>query len=416
MLLYIDPGTGSMLFTVVMCMVTTLIFSLQKVWLKLKFIFSSGKSNTKKLEKMGIVIFSDNKRYWNVFKSICDEFERRKMECHFWTASPDDPALDEPYEYVKCEFIGEGNKAFAKLNMMKADICLSTTPGLDVYQWKRSKNVGCYIHIPHEIGEMTGYRMFGIDYYDAVLLTGEFQEKDLRTLEEMRGTKHKEMFVVGSTTMDALLEKVKGCNVEPQEITTILLAPSWGESSILNRYGEKFLQALKETGHKIIVRPHPQSKISDPDMLKYLQTLFPNNDRWEWNFDNDNFDVLSRSDLMISDFSGVIFDFALGFEKTVIYADTHLDRAPYDSCWIDEEPWRLHILPTIGRKLDEKDFQNIRQVIEEALSDESYSIGRENLKNMAWMYQGESARKVVDYLADRLEKIEGNNRQNGVTL
>jgi CDP-glycerol glycerophosphotransferase (TagB/SpsB family) len=271
------------------------------------------------------------------------------------------------------------------------------------------------VHIPHEIGEMTGYRMFGLDYYDAILLTGEFQEKDLRTLEEKRGTKPKEMCVVGSTTMDALLEKVNGCHVEHQEIT-ILLAPSWGESSILNRYGEKFLQALKETGYKIIVRPHPQSKISDPDMLKNLQTLFPNNDRWEWNFDNDNFDVLSRSDLMISDFSGVMFDFSLSFGKAIIYTDTHLDRAPYDSCWIDEEPWRLQILHTIGRRLNENDIPNIRHVIDETMSDETYSIGRENVKNTAWMYQGKSAQNVVDYLVGKLNKDERIVAQNGITL
>ena len=49
------------------------------------------------------------------------------------------------YKHVKCEFIGEGNKAFARLNMMKATICFSTTPGLEVYQWKRSKECDYYI-------------------------------------------------------------------------------------------------------------------------------------------------------------------------------------------------------------------------------------------------------------------------------
>jgi hypothetical protein len=397
MLLYIDPGTGSMLFTVIMCVVTTLMFTVQKLWIKIKFFISRGRTNSKDEEKMGIVIFSDSKRYWNVFKPICDEFEKRRTACTYWTASPDDPALCENYEYVKCEFVGEGNKAFAKLNMMKADICLSTTPGLDVYQWKRSKNVGCYVHIPHEIGEMTGYRMFGIDYYDVVLLTGGFQEKDIRKLEELRGTVPKELCVVGSTSMDALLDKVKN-NKGEHDGVTVLLAPSWGESSILNRYGEKFLTGLKKTGYNIIVRPHPQSKISDADMLKRLQELFPDGDNWKWNYDNDNFNALSQADLMISDFSGVIFEYSIVFGKPVIYADTHLDRSPYDSCWLEDEPWRLQVLPTIGRQLREEDFPRIKEVIDETLSNESYDIGRENAKSIAWQYQGESAKRVVDYL------------------
>lgn len=51
--------------------------------------------------------------------------------------------------------IGAGNKAFAKLNFLHAVVVLSTTPGLDVYQWKRSENVDYYIHIFHSAGEVT---------------------------------------------------------------------------------------------------------------------------------------------------------------------------------------------------------------------------------------------------------------------
>ena len=82
----------------------------------------------------------------------------------FYTSSEDDPALKKEYKYVKCEFIGEGNKGFAKLNMLNACIVLSTTPGLDVYQWKRSKDVNYYVHIPHAVGDLTLYRCFGLDY------------------------------------------------------------------------------------------------------------------------------------------------------------------------------------------------------------------------------------------------------------
>ena len=51
------------------------------------------------------------------------------------------------------------------------------------------------------------YRMFGIDYYDAILTSGSFQESNIRTLEDMRGTKVKDVRVVGSTYMDSLKEK-----------------------------------------------------------------------------------------------------------------------------------------------------------------------------------------------------------------
>ena len=88
-------------------------------------MFKSGKSVESESE-LPYVIFSDDKRYWNVFKPLCDEFEKRKIPVRYWSASEDDPAFGEHYEYVKTEFIGEGNKAFSKLNMLKADILIAS--------------------------------------------------------------------------------------------------------------------------------------------------------------------------------------------------------------------------------------------------------------------------------------------------
>ena len=36
-----------------------------------------------------------------------------------------------------------------------------------------------YVHIPHSVDDMMVYRMFGLDFYDAVLLSGEFQKKNM---------------------------------------------------------------------------------------------------------------------------------------------------------------------------------------------------------------------------------------------
>ena len=84
-IIYIDPGTGAMLFSVLMGVVSALFFVLRKAILKLKFILSGGKVKDDAKEKHPYVIFSDSKRYWNVFKPICDEFERREIPCEFWT-------------------------------------------------------------------------------------------------------------------------------------------------------------------------------------------------------------------------------------------------------------------------------------------------------------------------------------------
>ena len=182
-LLYIDPGTGSMLFTILLGVVGTGTFFIKKIWLKLKFRINGGKADVSN-SHIQYLIFSEGRSYWNTFKSVCDELEKRGVDSAYWTDDRDDPALKENYAHIDTVFIGEGNKAYAKLNMASADICLATTPGLDVYQWKRSKNIKYYIHILHETGGSLQYKMFGLDFFDAVLLTGSFQADEIRALEK----------------------------------------------------------------------------------------------------------------------------------------------------------------------------------------------------------------------------------------
>ena len=196
MLLYIDPGTGSMLFTILIGVIGASIYSLRMLWIKIRFKLSGGKVQAD-TQCPAFVIFSDDKRYWNIFEPVCREMDKRGKDVVYMTCSEDDPALQNPYPHIKAEYVGNENKAFARLNFMKATIVLSTTPGLDVYQWKRSKMVDYYIHIPHAASEITLYRMFGIDYYDAILLSGEYQAQDIRKLEKLRELPEKELYKIG---------------------------------------------------------------------------------------------------------------------------------------------------------------------------------------------------------------------------
>ena len=297
---YIDPGTGSMLFTVLIGILGAGIYGLRTLSMKLRFWFSGGKDAKIQQDSIPIAIYSDSKRYWNLFGPICREFDRRGQAVVYLTSSPDDPALEEKFDHVKCEFIGEGNKGFAKLNMLRADLLFTTTPSLDVYQWKRSKDVGYYVHILHAPNDAY-YRMFGLDYFDAVLMSGQFQIDEIRKLEQVRSLPAKEMKVVGMPYMDAMLERLQNAKPLPEHPVTVLLAPSWGPSSILSRYGADFIDELLKTGYQIIIRPHPQSFTSEKEMLDKLMAKYPDSQQLQWNSDNDNFEVLRRSDIMISD-------------------------------------------------------------------------------------------------------------------
>lgn len=404
-LLYIDPGTGSMLFSLAIGIATAGVFAIRALVIKAKFIFSGGKSDKAEKERIPYVIYSDHKRYWNVFKPVCDEFERRGIDLVYLTQSEDDPVLSQKYNHIKAEFIGEGNKGFARLNFLNAGILLSTTPGLDVYQWKKSKSVKWYVHIPHSVDDVPAtYRMFGTDYYDAFLTSGNHQEKVIRKLEELRSLPKKEVFCVGSTYLDSM--KAKKQMLPPlaqNENLVILLAPSWGKNGILSKFGSRFIDALIQTGYQIVIRPHPQSVTSEKEMLDGLKEKYP---QIEWNFDNDNFNILNRADLLISDFSGVIYDFSLIFNKPVIYADTDFDTLPYDADWLDEKIWSLRVLPKIGTKLEEKDFPDLKNVIENTLKSKELEKGRKEVKEECWCFENESAGKTVDYIIEKSKELK----------
>ena len=108
MIFYIDPGTGSMLFTILIGVLSALIYGLRELFLKIRFRTGGGKAENLSDQKIPIVIFSDSKRYWNVFEPICDELEKRNESAEYLTMSADDPALEKKYEHIKCRFIGEG--------------------------------------------------------------------------------------------------------------------------------------------------------------------------------------------------------------------------------------------------------------------------------------------------------------------
>ena len=99
MKLYIDPGTGSMLFTVLIGLFGALIYALRNVLAKAKFLFSGGVKARGKADagREEIVFFTDSGRYWNIFKPLCDEMDRRGQRVLYLTASPDDPLLKETY-------------------------------------------------------------------------------------------------------------------------------------------------------------------------------------------------------------------------------------------------------------------------------------------------------------------------------
>lgn len=396
---YIDPATGSMLFSALIGILASSYFLLKQIFMKLKFSSSNNKSE--KNDFNSIVLFSEGAQYWNVFRPLLDGLVKAGEPCAFYTADENDPGLDYDSALVTTKYIGAGNKAYMKLNILESDICISTTPGLDVLLFKRSKHVKHYAHIMHSLNNTSTYRLFGLDYYDSVLINGPHQIGIIRELERLRKTKVKDIRIIGSTYLDCLDEKLKTIETTHNDDFTLLISPSWGPNGLLMKYGIDLLKPLADSGMKIIIRPHPQSSISEKELLVSLREQLHGYMNIEWDFSKDNLQTMIRADVMISDFSSIMFDFVFLFSKPVVVFNFSMDPRGFDLCDISEEnPYYMVKDSGAVLHLDAVNFDEIPGKIKELTVNSKTKEDIEALKDLAWKYRGQSsvegAKAIID--------------------
>jgi len=93
---YIDPGTGSLLFSALFGIIGTLFFLSKALIIKLKtFSFSKNKTaETEASKKSKIIIYGEDKRYYNVFKPIIEELINLEIPIIYYSSSEDDPIFE----------------------------------------------------------------------------------------------------------------------------------------------------------------------------------------------------------------------------------------------------------------------------------------------------------------------------------
>jgi CDP-glycerol glycerophosphotransferase (TagB/SpsB family) len=405
-LLYIDPGTGSAFFSIIISIATAAFFLFQAVFIKAKAFFIGGKAKTGIKNKY--VIYAEDKRYYTLFKPIIEEFEKRGIELLYLTSSQDDPVFAAGFQYIKTELLGKGNKAFAMLNFLSADFVLATTPGLDVYQWKRSKMVKHYSHIFHAPTENALYELYAMDYFDSVLITGDdFQESVIRKLEKVRKLPEKKIVTVGCPYLDEYAKKIEQIPNQEKISFTVLVSLTWGKLSLLSSFGEKLLDSLVKTEWQIIVRPHPQSFIVEKDIVDRLTTKYANNSNLKWDLERDNIYSLKKADIMISDYSGIIFDYMFLLNKPVFYFSKSMDLRTFDAFEIyekQEDIWTFRTLKKTGVALTPDLFDKLPEMITKASSNAAFKSAIAEAKSEAWHYQGEAGKRVADFMIETAGK------------
>jgi len=398
--LYIDPGTGSALFSIAIGITAAVYFLARAFFLKFGVLIFRRKNLSD--SKYKYVIYAEDKRYWSLFHPVLREFESRKTDVLYLTTSNDDPVFSSGYTHVNGKYIGQGNRAFAYLNFLSASFLLTTTPELDVMQWKRSKTVGHYCHYIHGAGGSLLYRLFSLDYFDSILVPGEVEIQEIRALEQARKLPEKQIVVAGNTFFDECTEKIKNISPEQEHRFTVLVAPSWGPASLLQVYGEKLLNPLVRTGWRIIVRPHPQSAIAEKKTLEKLTALYAENPNVEWDYSHDNIHTLAKADVMISDFSGVVYDYAFLFDRPVMVNTQDLDFRRLDAGNVQQAPYYFRAFQKTGIELDNTKLDSLADAITAMTGDgelaEKLRKNRREAKDTMWQYRGEAGKRIVDFM------------------
>jgi CDP-glycerol glycerophosphotransferase (TagB/SpsB family) len=244
--------------------------------------------------------------------------------------------------------------------------------------------------------------MFGIDYFDSILLTGDYQAKDIRALEKLRDLPEKQLVTVGCTYLDVYTERISQLPNEANHPFTVLVSPSWGPSALLTKYGCKLLDPLVRTGWRIIIRPHPQSKKSEAPTLEALTERYKDSANVVWDYERENIYSLARADMMISDFSGIIFDYLFLFDKPVMYVKQGLDLRPYDAGDLGDaaadDLWQFKTLREAGIELTESLFDSIGEVIKNASDSSELKKARQRAKETAWQFPGEAGKRIADFM------------------
>lgn len=403
---YLDPGTGSMLLSVFIGLLSAAWFMVRKIPDIFRGLEFRATGRAGFLERKPIVIYGESANYWGTFRPLLEECGRRGVPVEYLTSTENDPCFgaDLP-SCVTCRYIGKGNTAYTTLNFLKADALVLTTPGVGVLQIRRSKGVGKYIHVLHSVGDIHYYKLFSFDEYDAVICNGDYQVKSLRLLESLRGTKPKELPIAGCPYLDGLVARRDALGPRTPDPNCVLIAPTWGKLSMFTRYGSAVPKILAEAGFDVILRPHPQSYISDVKLMEQMEIELSGYSNIAWDRNPDGFDSLSRASVMVSDYSTVIFDFALVFSRPVITLyDDNRDPGGFEAFDLPHTRWDTTVLKDIGIPLTSPDLEGLPDIVRKLNTEKDWAARIRHIRDSSIANFGHAAGPVVDTILALTEK------------
>ena len=330
------------------------------------------KFNELDLDERSIVFYSESSVIlYPYVEEIIRELQNIDQKDCYLTSSKDDPILKSKNENVRVFYIGDSE--LEKMNFflrLKAKMLIMTMPDLGSYHIKRSKEFPVhYIYTFHSMNSThMEFQKGAFDEFDSIFCVGPYQVQELRATEQLYNLKRKNLVECGYGLLDKLI-KLRSSFPEKKKLLknnkkNILIAPSWGKQNLLESMGIELVKILLDAGYHVTVRPHPMTAKKSPKTIKQIKERFEKNPDFLLDTNTSSFEQLFSSYALITDWSGIGYEYAFVCERPVIYVDVPKKSHNKEYEKIGLVPFEIRIRDKIGEIVPVQNIETIPERIE----------------------------------------------------
>ena len=384
-----------------------------------KSIFDKEGNDIKKfneldLDERSIVFYSEDILSFVYFEQIIHELTGNMgQQICYLTSAKNDPILKSENKNIKSFYIGDSEIVKLKFFLeLKVKVLIMTMPDLGTYHIKRSKVFPVhYVHVFHAMNSThRNYRKGAFDHFDSIFCTGYHHVQEIKATEQLYNLKQKNLVECGYGLLDKL-QKTKP--LQNQEMHTkdgrkkILIAPSWGKKGLLETVGMDLVKILLDAGYHVTVRPHPMTVQKWPKIISRIENTFKDDSNFEMEKDVSSFESLYSTYGLISDWSGIGFEYAFVCERPVIYVDVpHKNNNP-DYNKIPYEPLESSIRNLIGKVISPNELESIPKIIESTYENiDLFKTKVKEIRNQTVFNFGQSGIKGAQEIVKILDEKE----------
>ena len=357
-----------------------------------------------------VVFYSESSGFYKYFQGIIEYlFENTNIVIHYITSDPEDKIFElaKTNDRIRPYYIGE-KRLITLMMKMDADVVVMTMPDLENYHIKRSyirKDIE-YIYIPHGMDSLNlTMRTGSMDHYDSVFCVGKHQKEEIEKTEVAYQLPKKKLVEWGYSLLDEMRVDYAKMSHQNSEVKKILIAPSWQPDNIVDSCLEQILDNLKGKGYQITVRPHPQHVRHRGEFMEQLKVKYEQDSDVEIQTDFSSNSTVFEADLMITDWSGIAYEYAYTTQKPVLFINTPMKVMNPEYQRIDTVPLNILLREEIGCSLNLEELDQISDKVQELLDhkDDYY----EKIGNFVQEYvynHGTSAEVGAKYIIEEVQK------------